>query len=140
MCIARRGSYHSVHQRYSVLSEGDTLPLLRGEVVFDALTPAFAGATLFVTLRDTTELDIPSAVVASEIVRDVSYDPAAGHGLDFTLRGSIPDDKAVYTLEVLVDLDGDGRIGRGDYINKESYPVLTHGRLHEVCVRVARVS
>lgn len=121
------------------MSEGNTLPLLRGEVVFDVHTPAFASATLFVTLRDTTEMDVASAVVATEVVRGVSYDPAAGGRLTFALRGSIPDDRSAYTLEVLVDLNGDGRISRGDYINKESYPVLTRGRPRDVSVRVTRV-
>ena len=32
-----------------------------------------------------------------------------------------------YEVSVLVDLDGDGKTGKGDYINKQSYPVLTKG-------------
>ena len=46
----------------------------------------------------------------------------SGH-LPFRLQGTLPDPRADYSLRVLVDMDGDGQIGRGDFINTVSYAV-----------------
>ena len=62
--------------------------------------------------------------------------PAA---LPFALRGRLPDERGDYTVRVLVDLDGDGLVSRGDFVNVESYPVLTRGHPREVTVKVERV-
>jgi hypothetical protein len=40
---------------------------------------------------------------------------------------------------VLVDLDGDGKISKGDYISMQSYPVLTFGSPSEVTIEVKQV-
>jgi hypothetical protein len=59
--------------------------------------------------------------------------------MPFRLRGTLPDNLARYTVRVLVDVDGDGRIGSGDYLNTESYPVLTRGYPDRVVIRVRKV-
>ena len=42
-------------------------------------------------------------------------------------------------LEVHVDVDNDGKISVGDYINMESYPVLTYGNPNYISVKVKNV-
>lgn len=114
-------------------------PLLRGEIVFEEGAPSFGGATLFVSLRDTSYADAPAEVVAAEVLTGVSYDARAPNRIPFTLRGRIPEETADYTVSVHVDLDGDGEVGRGDFVNVQSYPVLTHGHPDFVSVLVKQI-
>jgi len=113
--------------------------LLRGQIVFDESTPSFTGATLYVYLQDTSLADADAVNVAQQVTRGVSYDERARNAVPFVVGGVVPDERAHYTVMVLVDLDGDGRVSHGDFINVESYPVLTWGRAREVSIRVERV-
>lgn len=112
---------------------------LRGEIVFADDAPPFSGATLYVSLEDTTYADADSVTIERLVRRGVAHDPRAGGRLAFELHGEVPDERARYTLSVLIDLDGDGRASRGDYVNKQDYPVLTRGHPNEVSVRVERI-
>lgn len=114
-------------------------PLVRGEIVFDERAQSFAGATLCVSLDNTTLEDEAAQTIIRQVIRDVSYDSGAGNSLTFELRGHVPDDSAKLTLNVLVDLDGDEKMSHGDYINMESYPVLTRGHPNFVAVRVKQI-
>lgn len=113
--------------------------LLRGRVIFDDATEPFSGATLYVFLEDTTLADAGAVIVAETVLGRMAYDPAERNDLTFALDGVVPDERAHYAVRVLVDLDGDGRVSRGDFVNVESYPVLTWGHPREVSVRVERV-
>ncbi len=115
------------------------LPLLSGRVVFEDSAESFGGATLRVFLQDTSLADADAVNVAEQVTENVSYDAGARTALPFELHGEPPDESAHYTVRVHVDLDGDGRVSRGDFINTESYPVLTRGRPREVTVKVERV-
>ena len=112
---------------------------LRGQVVFDDSAHSFDGATLYVFLEDTTLADASAVSVAEQVTEGVAYDARTRNVLPFALDGFVPDERAHYTVRALVDLDGDGRVSRGDFVNVESYPVLTWGRPREVTVRVERV-
>jgi hypothetical protein len=114
------------------------MPLLYGEVIFEG-TRSFAGAIVYVRLEDVSRLDAPSAVIAEQVIRDVAHQAGSQQGLEFSLYGQIPDDQASYTVRVHVDVDGDGRVSRGDYLSMESVPVLTHGYPNRVTVRVREV-
>ena len=59
--------------------------------------------------------------------------------VQLALEGTIPDERARYAVRVHVDIDGDGQVSRGDYLNMESYPVLTYGHPSRVTVRVQEV-
>lgn len=115
-------------------------PLLRGEVVFEEGAHSFTDATLRVSLLDTSLADAPSKTVLSQVVKNVSYDSEHPQKLTFALSGAVPDEDAQYTVRVHLDLNGDGRISRGDYINMQSYPVLTRGRPNVVSVQVKRLA
>ncbi len=114
-------------------------PPRRGQGDLVAAAPPSDGATLFISLRDTSYADAPAEAVAGEVLPDVSYDSRARNRLPFTLRGRIPDETADYTVAVHVDLDGDGEVGQGDFVNGQSYPALTHGHPDFVSVLVKQV-
>ena len=91
---------------------------LQGEIVFDDDVPSLTNATLHIYIEDTTLADASARVVLHKVIDRLQGDRAA-----FTIYGTLPDPRADYSLRALVDVDGDGQIGHGDYVNTISYPV-----------------
>ena len=116
------------------------LPLVKGEIFLEDAQRSFTGATVHVRLEDVSYADAPSRVVTEQMIRDVSHESGTENILNFTLYGDAPDEKGRYIVTVHVDLHGQGRVTRGDYLSMESYPVLTHGRPSQVSVRVREVN
>jgi hypothetical protein len=63
---------------------------------------------------------------------------------DCTLRfapyGDVPDETGRYVVTVHVDLQGQRRLTRGDYLSVESSPVLTPGNPDHVSLHVREVT
>jgi uncharacterized lipoprotein YbaY len=114
--------------------------LVQGEIDFGPVPPRFTKATIYVRLEDSTLADAPSRVVLQQRIEDIAPQTIHGGKVPFAMHGEIPDRRATYTISVLVDVDGDGKVSRGDYINMVSYPVLTHGYPNRVTVRVREVT
>lgn len=114
-------------------------PLLRGEIVFDEGPSSLVKATLHIYLEDTTLADASAKVVLHHVVENITTHMVQAARIPFTLDGTMPDPQADYTVRVLVDVDGDGGISHGDYINTISYPVLTRGNPDRVIVHVRKV-
>ena len=98
--------------------------------------PSLDGAVVHVFLEDTTHADGAAVVQAHEQSAPVLV---ADGTLAFTLPSIPVDPRADYTVRVLIDRDGDGRISRGDYVSTASHPVLTWGHPADVRVSVRRV-
>lgn len=113
-------------------------PLLSGEVVFDDDLPSFTNASLHIYLEDTTLADSSAKVVLHQVMENVA-DTMQNGRIPFAIHGTILDPQAYYTVRVLIDMNGDGKISRGDYINSISYPVLTRGYPDRVVVKVRKV-
>lgn len=86
----------------------------------------------------TQEADTPARVLAKQVRGNISRPRGSREPLRFALECEDIRESPFVTLSVLVDLDGDGRISRGDYINTESYPVQFSP--HKMQVRVRRVA
>jgi hypothetical protein len=114
--------------------------LLDGEIMFEEGSPSFARATVHIFIEDTTLADAPARMVVHHVIENVSADMVRNERLTFALDGNISDTRALYTVRVLVDLDGDARISHGDYASVASYPVLTRGYPSRVVIYVRRVS
>jgi len=113
---------------------------LKCRLILDGEVGSFSGAVAYIRLERADQADRPSQLVAQEIVRDVSHSQGAEARIEVALPG--PREVAAdghYLVRAHVDLDGDGRIGSGDYVSAESYPVLTFGHPSEVSVRVREV-
>lgn len=113
--------------------------ILRGQIVFDDDVSAFRGATLYITLEDVTYTDERAVSVGRLVKTDVAYDPAVREPLTFEMICEVPNRNALYSVRTHVDLDDDGKISHGDYVNTQSYPVLTRGHPSEISVYVRRV-
>jgi uncharacterized protein (DUF2141 family) len=113
--------------------------LLSGEIVFDEDSPSFEKASVHIYLEDTTLADASAKVVLHHILENITADMVQNKRIPFALNGTIPDTQADYAVRVLVDVDGDGKISRNDYISTVSYPVLTHGYPNRVIVQVRKM-
>ncbi|MBN1148526.1 MAG: hypothetical protein JXA78_14805 [Anaerolineales bacterium] len=113
--------------------------LVRGEIVFDPPPLDLAGAKAFIRLEQTSLADMPSQVICEQILCDLAAKMVEGRKLPFAMYGSLVNPRERYTLSVHIDLQGDGSIRAGDYINMQSYPVLTFGYPTQVVVEVHQV-
>jgi uncharacterized lipoprotein YbaY len=115
-------------------------PLVRGKIVFDPVPEDLSEATVYVRLEDTSLADAPSRVVAEQVLTHVPTRVTTEGTVPFALYGQQPDPRVNYSVSVHVDTHGSGRtIRQGDYINTESYPVLTFGYPTCISMRVQRV-
>jgi uncharacterized lipoprotein YbaY len=110
--------------------------LVQGEIVIDETGNSFSGATVHVRLEDTSRADAPARIVAEQVLEDVSHTAGAETRLPFALEATSVDEKSRYTVRAHVDVDGDGKVSRGDFLSMESYPVLTFGFPNNVSVQV----
>ena len=113
-----------------------------GRVVGRIVTDLWQGdprpVTVRVRLLDTTLADKSALVMAERIFRGISGEQLLGAGVAFELVAQELNPRARYEIEALVDCDGDAELGPGDYINTQSYPVLTWGYPRQVIVQVKR--
>lgn len=112
--------------------------VVEGEIRFPPGAPTFVGATVRVRLLDVTRADAPSRTVAELTIPHVSHS-GGPRGIAFALAAKGVDPRAHYIVQVHVDVNGDGRVSRGDFITTESYPVLTFGHPNRVIARVRPV-
>jgi uncharacterized lipoprotein YbaY len=112
---------------------------VQGDIIFDHKSLLLANATVLIRLEDTSLADAPAKLIAQQVVTHIPEEIVERGKLPFALWGDIPDERATYTIYVLIDTDGDGKVSRGDYITMESYPVLTFGHPNYVAVRVHRI-
>jgi len=115
-------------------------PLVSGEIVFAERPELPPDATAYVRLLDTSAADAPSSKIAEQVLKNIAKKANQGEAIPFAINGKIESERASYTLSVLVDLDGDGEISQGDFINMQSYPVLTFGFPNRVSIEVRQIN
>jgi hypothetical protein len=118
--------------------------VVTGKVVFENVSRPFEKATLYVKLEDVSRQDALSVIVSEQVIKNVEItreevETGRYRQIDFILRGSIKDSKGMYIISALLDVDRDGRMGIGDYITQEYYPVLTHGNPRFAVVHVKEI-
>ena len=96
---------------------------INGTIRFQDLSRPIRQATVYVRVEETGRADAPASRIAEVVLRGVDISAEAS-----PLRFTIPDVAAVpsgrHVVRVHVDVDGDGRVSRGDYVSTQSYPVL----------------
>jgi hypothetical protein len=113
--------------------------LLEGEVTFEKTGVSFSDVTAYIRLEEVNQADLASNIIAEQVIQNISHYSGSNHKLRISLQGQIPNEKASYIISVHIDVDGDGQISQGDYINMESYPVLTLGHPDQVAVCVRQI-
>jgi len=109
------------------------------QVVFDAGAPSFEAGTLYGYVEDVSRADAAAESLGSYVQPDISHAAGEIAGPEFTLEVGIPDPNAQLAVRVHIDLTGNGRYSRGDFITMESYPVLTRGHPSLVTVRLRQI-
>ena len=115
-------------------------PLVSGEIVFADRPELPGGAIAYVRLLDTSAADALASEVGEQVLKEIAGRANRGQAIPFAIEGELRGEQASYTISVHVDLDGDGQISQGDYINMQSYPVLTYGFPNHVSVEVKRIN
>jgi hypothetical protein len=93
-----------------------------GRIVFGEDAVSFTGARVFVRLEDTTCIDAPARAITEHVMESVAYNGGAA-GIPFSIDVPPAVGRARMTLQVLVDVDGDGKATPGDFINMVSVAV-----------------
>ena len=114
-------------------------PLVSGEIVFAERPELPPDATAYVRLLDTSVEDALSSKIAEQVLKNIAKKANQREAIPFVIEGAIESERASYTISVLVDLDGDGEISQGDFINMQSYPVLTFGFPNHISVEVRQI-
>jgi uncharacterized lipoprotein YbaY len=121
-----------------------------GEIIFEDdefldLLRHHPNCKIVVQLEDVTVADVSSRIVTRQIAGCLDL-PSYGNisrndpfTIPFKLFYEIGDKQRRYAVSVHVDMDGDGKVSMGDYINMQSYPVITQGYPTQISVKVIRV-
>ena len=111
--------------------------LLKGEITFAKTGTSFSGATAYIRLEDVSQADAASKIIAEQIVENISHQQGGDEKVQVSLQSQTLDERASYIVSVHIDVDGDRQVSTGDYINMESYPILTveHSSQISVCVQ-----
>jgi uncharacterized lipoprotein YbaY len=110
--------------------------VVTGEVFGADWGTAAPGAELVVRLEESSRADARSSVIAETRLPLPSQETR----IPFRLEAGGLDPRATYRITATLDLDGDGRIGKGDYLNMASFPVITRGFGRHVVVEIRRVN
>ena len=112
---------------------------IEGEILIDD-TNVINKATIYVRIEDTSRADAPSRIVSENILRNVKFGSNLGkYVLPFNIMVPVVEENKMYTLSVHVDINENGKMDKGDYINMESYPVPLKGFKEKVMVKVKQI-
>lgn len=98
---------------------------IHGEVVIKPSGTAFKDSDLLIFVEDVTAKDARARYLAKKVIPRVSHDGCPNSVLRFKLDDLRPLPGHRYQVRVLVDLDHNGRISRGDYRSVRPAAVFT---------------
>lgn len=114
--------------------------LVTGVIRLPSHNPLPPSAVIYVHLLDTSLADAPAILISEQVIENAAAKVENDGKIKFALYGELHDFKANYTVSVHVDLDNDGQISQGDYVNVESYPVITFGYPTAIEVKTVKVT
>ena len=109
---------------------------MNGRLVFGADSEPFTGADVYITVEDTTHLDTLASVVAQSKLVGVT---SGGPGSSVAFAVDVPRlPGRRLSLRAVVDLDRNGKLSAGDYVNVVAIVVSNDDTSVEVPVRLIR--
>lgn len=115
-------------------------PLVKSNLILPQRTRIFSEAVGYIRLEEVSRADAPSNIITEQVIRNIPNKLATQNRLEVNLYGPNVNRRLNYIVNVHIDSDRNGKINRGDYINTESYPVLTFGRSNQVTVKLKLIS
>ncbi len=98
---------------------------IHGEVVMKPSGASFKDANLLIFVEDVSVKDARARYLAKKEIRKISHDGRPNSVLRFKIEDLKPEPGHRYQVRVLVDLDRNGRISRGDYRSVRATSVFT---------------
>jgi len=106
---------------------------IKGEITVEN-GKSFQNATIYVRLEDVSKADAPSKVLSESILKNVNFDSSSA-AIPFDLTVESIDDNSDYNVSVHIDLNNNGKLDKGDFINMSSYPIRTPNDFMKINVR-----
>jgi uncharacterized lipoprotein YbaY len=96
-------------------------------------------ARLFVALEDVSLIDAPALKVATFTTSELEVHADGTLRATFVLDLKNPRPDALYNVRALLDVDGDGRASKGDFISVRSHPVDGRSGRAELQIPLQRI-
>jgi uncharacterized lipoprotein YbaY len=109
-----------------------------GTIQFKDVRQPAQDVTVYVRVEEASRLDAPASRIAEVVLRGVHVFPGLPP-IPFTIPDVLSVPSGRYLVRVHADVDGDGRVTRGDYISVQSYPVPTSADSDNVAIVVHEV-
>ena len=113
--------------------------VVRGKIRFQGHFGPARAVDLVISLVDTTYADaaaVPVAVLHTDLA---DWEITESEGLNFEIQADQLDPLNRYEIMVHLDFNCTGEIKEGDFINMQSYPVLTQGHPSEVKIKAIQI-
>jgi uncharacterized lipoprotein YbaY len=102
---------------------------------------AFDKATIYVRIEDTSEADTSSKILSEQKLENVSFNPDVDqHVIRFNISIPTIEKNRMYTVSVHIDINGNGKLDKGDYINMESFPLPLQDSKNKLVVKVKQIT
>jgi uncharacterized lipoprotein YbaY len=111
---------------------------ISGTIQFEDVRQPAQDVTVYVRVEEVSRLDAPASRVAEVVLRGVHIFPGSPP-IPFTMGEIFPVPSRRYVVRVHADVDGDGKVSRGDYVSVQSYPVLDTAEADSVDIVVREV-
>jgi len=115
------------------MAKGD-MRTLQGKVQFPANAPTLKARRAIIEVRDVSQSDAPSTVVAEHTLENVDVSP--GKELDFEFDVPEVDPGHSLAMRVHIDVKGTGRTESGDLLTTQNHSVESSGTPKPVQVPV----
>jgi uncharacterized lipoprotein YbaY len=111
---------------------------IAGTIQLEDVRQPAQDVTVYVRVEEASRADAPASRIAEVVLRGVQVFPGLPP-IPFTIPDVLSVPSGRYLVRVHADVDGDGRVTRGDYISVQSYPVLTSADSDNVAIVVHEV-
>jgi hypothetical protein len=127
-------------ENYDLLSMSTTprARTISGTIRFEDVRQPAEDVTIYVRVEEVSRLDAPASRVVEAVLRGVHVFPGS-RPIPFVIREVLPAQSRRYVVRAHADVDGDGKVSRGDYVSVQSYPVLTTSEADRVDIVVREV-
>ena len=94
-----------------------------GDILFDKPAVLCSSTSVYVRVLDFSLADAPAKIIVEKKLLNPTLKKEPVDRTLYSLQCPKLDKSRMYTMDVHVDITGDGDVSKGDYITMESYPV-----------------
>ena len=117
----------------------NSLMTINGKILFKNLRVSLEDVNVIVSLEDVSRQDFPSQIIAIKKLTGIDIPSNSNNYINFILKGSIKCKDGTYIVSAHVDVNKDGVINVGDYINTGSHMIDPFSNSNYVTIEVTKV-